>query len=548
MMLKDLLAKFDIDIDSLSDENIKAAFIFLFNIIEDLSLDNQRLREEAQRLRDENNRLKGEQGKPKIRPNVKKDISSEQERKKEKQTSRGKRGKKKDKIKIDREEKCRIDKTSLPPDAKFKGYQEVVVQDIIIKTDNVLFRKEIYYSPSQKKTYIAPNPPGYEGEFGPTIKSSVIIFKNVCNMSESKILGFLRAIPIYISAGQLSNMLIKDKQEFHQEKQEIIEAGLESNSSYQRTDDTKARVNGENWHTHILGNQFYSSFTTMPKKDRLTVLKILLNGCELKYCLNDHAFLIMEQLKVGKKYIDELRPFVSEKVSRENEFEQLLDRCLPEVKPIPRHKIIDAAAIAWYSKGVEHPVVDILLCDDAPQFKLLTKGLALCWVHDGRHYKKLNPVVVYNANKIDDFLSRYWQFYKRLEEYKCNPSEEFAEILSTDFDELFSMETKYNHLDDRIQKTLMKKKNLLMVLQYPELPLHNNESELDARLMVRKRDVSLHTITEEGTKANDTFATIVQTGKKYNVNVYEYLFDRITKSYKLKSLAQMIRDKQNELN
>ena len=54
-----------------------------------------------------------------------------------------------------------------------------------------------------------------------------------------------------------------------------------------------------------------------------------------------------------------------------------------------------------------------------------------------------------------------------------------------------------------------------MALKHPEVPLYNNESELGARAQVRRRDVSLHTMTEDGTKANDTFLTIVGTAKKF---------------------------------
>ena len=67
--------------------------------------------------------------------------------------------------------------------------------------------------------------------------------------------------------------------------------------------------------------------------------------------------------------------------------------------------------------------------------------------------------------------------------------------------------------------------------------------ELGARVLARKRDVSLHTMTDEGTKANDTFLSIVETCKKLNVNPYEYILDRIEKSYKLPALAQIISQK-----
>ena len=204
---------------------------------------------------------------------------------------------------------------------------------------------------------------------------------------------------------------------------------------------------------------------------------------------------------------------------------------------------MEAAAIACYHKGLEYPVVKILLCDDAPQFKIITEELALCWVHDGRLYKKLSPVVPHNAEKLKYFLDAYWDYYRKLLAYKTEPSHESASQLSEEFDCLFSTHTGYQALDERIAKTKQKKAQLLIVLKYPELPLHNNAAELAARAQVRKRDVSLHTITEEGTQANDTFLTITQTCKKLGVNAYAYIFDRISKTFKLPSLAEIIRKK-----
>ncbi len=46
----------------------------------------------------------------------------------------------------------------LPGDAEFKGYDEKIVQDLLIKTDNVRFQRELYYSPSLKKSYRAQIP------------------------------------------------------------------------------------------------------------------------------------------------------------------------------------------------------------------------------------------------------------------------------------------------------------------------------------------------------------------------------------------------------
>jgi hypothetical protein len=97
--------------------------------------------------------------------------------------------------------------------------------------------------------------------------------------------------------------------------------------------------------------------------------------------------------------------------------------------------------------------------------------------------------------------------------------------------------------DDRISKTKENKGNLLMVLNLPEIPLHNNAAELAARAKVRKRDVSLQSVTDEGTKANDTFMSIVQTAKKLRVSSYDYMLDRVSNRFEMLSLAQLIRGK-----
>ena len=530
--------------------DVKSAVNSLINLVEQLSSEIRQLREENQRLRDENNRLKGEHGKPVIKANSKhkKDISSEKERKNSTATKPNKKKRAKTKhIKIDRTEPCYIDKTILPADAEFKGYATTIVQDIIIKTDNIEFKREIYYSPSQNRTYTAELPTGYEGEFGPTIKAWTMIFKNICNMSERRILDFFENVGIFISTGKISNILIKDHQQlFQQEKIELVAAGMET-TIYQAIDDTKARVNGQNYHTHILGNPYYTAFFTMPQKNRLTVLNVLNNEQELSYCLNHHAFNVLKQLTLSNKYLQKLEKLESEKIFTQQQFDNLMLQQLPFLdQQRVKSKIFEAAAIAAYHKGVDRLVVPALLCDDAPQFKLICAEMALCWIHDGRHYKKLNPVFKYNASKVTEFLNKYWQYYHQLSDYKSAPSVETATALSNEFDQLFSTVTGYNDLDDRISKTKMKKQQLLLVLKYPEIPLHNNDMELGARVCARKRDVSLHTMTTEGTKANDTLLTIVQTCKKLNINPFQYLLDRITGTYNLSPLSQIIKQKHLE--
>jgi hypothetical protein len=136
------------------------------------------LRAENQQLRDELNRLKGGQGKPDILANRRPVVppvkhSSEQERREPRAlTPAGRpcKGGKRDRLTITREQVLRLDRRTLPPDAARKGYEDVVVQDVVFRPDTIRFRKEKWYARSTGETYLAPLPAGYAGQFGPGVE------------------------------------------------------------------------------------------------------------------------------------------------------------------------------------------------------------------------------------------------------------------------------------------------------------------------------------------------------------------------------------------
>jgi hypothetical protein len=538
-----ILGSIRIQPDEISDKNVAEAFRLLLHIIEELNEAVHALKAEVQKLRDENNLLKGEQGKPKIPASKKKpiDFSSENERKTLIPPVEKKSKEKLSKIKIDFTEDCNVDPSILPEDAVFRGYETVVVQDITITTKNTAYRKEIYYSPSLHRTYIGKLPIGIEGEFGPGVKSLVITLKHASNVSEPKIHEFLENIGIHISPATISRILTKKNETFHQEKADIFRAGLLS-TVYQQIDDTGAKVNGKNHYVQIICNPFYTSYFTIPCKDRLSILDILQGGKPRSYFFNEEAFTLLKSFGLSNKMISKMRNIAFEKKLDETQMHQLMEEIFlnPNKGKNQRTRIMEAAAIAAYHNQTDFPVIKALLSDAAPQFKQLTEEQALCWVHDGRNYKKLEPIVPLHKKELEDFRSRYWDYYGKLLKFKLAPSQENAIKLSAEFDELVSTKTNYQALNERIEKSREKKSELLLTLKYPEIPLHNNDAELGARAQVRKRDVSLHTMTEEGTKASDTFSTIVQTAKKLGVSVYDYIGDRVSKSFKMPSLAEMI--------
>lgn len=537
----------DLDINDIrSLEDALNAICKLFNLVEALSHENQDLKRQNQELRDENNRLKGEQGKPTIRPQKgsSKNCSSETERKEPKKRTKGA---KKNRIKTHKIQVCHVDKSVLPKDAQFKGHDRVVVQDITFEAHNTLFLKEKYYSPSLNKTYLAPLPPGYEGEFGPGIKALSIKLAFDSNVTQPRILDLFGNAGISLSAGQLSNFLIKGHDGFHKEKDALYEAGLKS-TPWHHIDDTSTRVNGQNQYCQILCNPLYTAYFTTPNKSRLTVIDVLRKFSDRTFLLNSEAFKYVDIFKLPASVVQQVHSFPKDRQLAEEEFLSLLEERLPNLGPQQRTHVLDAAAVAAYHAQLEFPVIRLLICDDAPQFKLVTEDLALCWVHDGRLYKKLDPCIPYHRKLLHAFLDQYWDFYRQLLAYQQHPSIEEYARLGNEFDNLFSTVTGYYALDQRIAKTRDKKSSLLLVLDHPEIPLHNNPAELGARTRVRKRVVSFGTRTEEGTKAWDTFMSLSATAKKLGINFYSYLHDRISGAFNIPNLADVIAQRAQELH
>jgi predicted GNAT family acetyltransferase len=420
----------------------------VFNLIETLCQKIIEQAKEIEQLRDEINKLKGENGTPKFK--AKAPINDKDEIKLESNKKERIKRSKVDRIKIDRTETIKLDKTGLPDDLEFKGYAEKIVQNILIKTDNVLYRFEKYYSPSEGKTYTAE----VEGNqaatgFGAETKAliSTLYYEN--RVTENKIASFLNSNGLHISEGTVSNILIKEQSEtLSKIKEEIFEAGL-SSSIYQQIDDTGMRIGGENGYATIVCNEKYSAYFINKSKSRETI-----------------------------------KSFLTERLAA---------------------------------------LFIVLVGDDAPQFKKIAARFALCWIHEERHYKKETPILEYHKKELKRVRGEIWEYYKKLADYKKMPTEEKKAELLAEFDVLFGQITTYDELNKRLSLTNEKKDELLTVLDFPEVPLHNNVSETGEREVVMKRKISGGVKTEEGVKAWENNLSILATCKKLGVSFYDFM-------------------------
>ena len=532
-----------LDLDQITDSAARQVIAVLLNRIEDLHAEGERLLAENQQLRDELARRQGGSGRPTIRPQagraVAADHSSERERRVS--TPRQPRSKRATLV-IDRVEPLAVDPALLPPDAQFKGYAEVVVQDLLIQPLTTCFRKETWYSPTTRQTYLADLPPGYHGQFGPGLKALVLALYYGGEMSEPKLLAFLRSLGIQVADGTLAGWLIHDQDAFHAEAAAVAEAGLAS-SPWHHLDDTATRTDGRNGHCFVLGNPLYTRYRTLPKKDRLAVLDVLRDGRPRTFLLDAAAQTRLDDLKLAGRTRQALTQFPHDTLLAEATLEIWLSDHLPGLGQQAGKALRETLAVAAYQAARDGPVVRLLVGDDAGQWDGVTvDGRALCWIHAGRHFKQLSPCVPQHRALLADFLERFWDYYRDLLAYRERPSPVAAVRLEAAFDTLFATETGYRGLDARIAATRANKAELLVVLTHPEVPLHNNPAELGARQRVRKRDVSFGPRSAAGATAWDTFQTLVATARKLGVSFYHYVRDRVAETYHLPALADLITD------
>jgi len=533
----------DVNLDAVTDPAARQVIGQLLNLIETLVAENQALRAENQQLRDENARLKGGSGKPDVKPPAPStpplDHSSERERHTPKPRQKGR------KLGIlvpTRTELCVVDPATLPPSAIRHDTTEVIVQDLLLQPDIIRFVREVWLVPSTGATITAPLPDGYQGEFGPHIQALTLTLGHGAHVSQPSLLSFFQDAGIAIGKGTIARWLRDHRTTWHSDAQAIHQAGLAS-TDWQATDQTSTRVDGQNETCHVLGNPYFTVYQTRPGGTRQDVLALLW-GQEPLFRLNGDALAWLDATRICRTLLTQLcaaLPWDTDLSA--TDLTGQLDRAGVSLGPQQRQQVNDALAIAAYHAQTAVPIIRRLLSDDAAVYHLLTDEHALCWIHDARHSAKLTPVVPVHRDVLAAFRTDYWAYYRQLVAYRTAPTEAERDRLRARFDELFTRRTGYLALSERIAKTWARGELLLLVLDQPDLPLHNNDMELAARRRVRKRDVSFGPQSRAGAQAWDTFQTIIATAIKLGVRVYAYFLGRLMAPTTTPTLADHIRER-----
>jgi hypothetical protein len=538
------------EIKQLRQENAR-----LTNELDQLRRENDKLTnrmafllELLQQLRDEIAILKGQKPRPQF-PSSK--LESKQndvdqidksnssnpapEKKSKPGQPKGKERKKK-KISLEIHNEVVLQPAAIPEGAVFKGFRSYSVQDIIVKTNNTRYLRARYQLPDG--SYIEGKlPSDIYGHYGPELVAYILDQYHSCRVTEPLLLAQLRSRGILISAGQLNNILIQNNASYEQEVNELLAAGVEADHQIQ-VDDTGGRHDGNNQYTTIIGNQWFSVFTTTDSKSRINFLK-LLQGNRDCYLVNEDTIAYLIQCKTSSYLPSYIALYQGTKYTTLVAWEQFMKEI--NVFQVNEMRFLTEAAL--FASLFEHGVPRDLLIhsDDAGQFDVVLFVNTLCWIHEERHYRKLIMTTDRAREDLERVKKQIWTFYQTLKAYKTNPDKQIVACIEKQFDDIFQQKTSSPTLDHQLKKTYEKKKDLLGVLTRPNSPLHNNRSETDARAAKIKLKISGGTRSDAGRASRDTFLSLKQTCLKLSINFITFLQDRVRGLYRIPKLAEIIR-------
>ena len=188
--------------------------------------------------------------------------------------------------------------------------------------------------------------------------------------------------------------------------------------------------------------------------------------------------------------------------------------------------------------GLVNPEL-VIISDEAGQFGVLLH--ALCWIHAERAINKLVGFNDAQRKALEEIRTRIWDFYVELKAYKEKPCEDKRTALEARFDDIFGTSTCYQSLNLAIKRIRNNKSELLLVLDRPDIPLHNNTSETDIREYVKKRKISGSTRSDLGRCCRDTFTSLKKTCRKLKVSFWDYIQDRVSGRNTIEPLADLMR-------
>ena len=481
--------------------------------------ENARLKADNAELRDEIARLKGLKGRPTIKPSG---MEKATEPGAKGQRKIGRRGARRTRLTID--ETNTITAQNVPEGARFKGYEEFLVQDLIIKPLTTMYRRERWQLPDGS-TIVAPLPTGITTHFGPELKRFVLAQYHQGQTTMPRLLALLDDLGIIISKRQLVRLLIKGQEPFLVEAQDVLRTGLDA-ASWITVDDTGARHKAQNGVCTHIGNDRFAAFITTYSKSRLNFLE-LLNAGDTTHLINDAAIAYMREHDLSHRVIGLLAAHATRRFADRATWTAHLETLgITALKVHPDPVRIATEGALWGALSAQGLIEDtVIVSDGAAQFDI--GHHAACWVHAERLVHKLDAFTEDRRVAKEAIRDRIWTLYADLKAYAREPAPEAKVELAARFDAIFTTKTCFVTLDRLLKRLHARKADLLMVLDRPGTPLHTNGSERDIRTHVTRRKVSGGTRSDLGRDCRDAFLGLMKTCATQSVRFWDYLGSRL---------------------
>jgi Transposase IS66 family len=411
------------DISGLGLDELKA---LLVQALEEVA----RLKKENAGLREEIARLKGLKGRPKLKPSgMEKAVEAASAKGSGKR--KGRRGAKRSKLTVSETRIVKPD--SLPEGSRFKGYEDFIVQDLVITPWTIRYRRERWLLPSGE-TVVASLPKEAASHFGPNLKRFVLSQYHQGQVTVPRLNALLADLGLDISKRQIVRLLSAKQDIFLAEAIEVLRAGLAS-ARWITVDDTSARHKARNGFCTHIGNDRFAFFATTGSKSRINFLELPRAGSG-GYVINEAALACMREHKLPHATIARFGS-AKRRFSGRKAFMAYLKRIgLTELKVNPDPVQIATEGALWGTIA-EQGLLDrtVIVSDGAGQFRIGEH--ALCWVHAERLIHKLDTFCEVHIQAKERIRRRVWRLYKALKAYRRAPTQRCAARLAHRFDAIF---------------------------------------------------------------------------------------------------------------